>query len=268
MNQPTTKNFSLITEAPGQKATEEQLSMLMTRYKLAIEYAQNKDVLELACGTGTGLGYISSVAKSVVGGDIDPSNIAIAQNTYQDRQSISVKELDVCNLPFPDKTFDTILFFEAIYYISDIQKCLSEIARVLKADGNLIIVTVNREWSGFNSSPFSEKYYNYQEATEILEQNNFSNKILVGYFDDRSSLPSKIIDTIRRTAVRLNLIPKTMGGKEFFKRIFYGSLRDIPVEIDETVGTAQPLKEIFSTAESVNYKVMYIISHKKAYSGG
>jgi ubiquinone/menaquinone biosynthesis C-methylase UbiE len=260
MNQPTNKNFSLITEAPGQQATAEQLSMLITRYKLASEYSQNKDVLELACGTGTGLGYIAAVAKSVVGGDIDLNNVAIATKTYANRSNISIQELDVCQLPFADNSFDTILFFESIYYIADIQKCLSEMSRVLRSDGTLLIVTVNREWSGFNISPFAEKYYNYQEIKNVLGDSGFTSKVLVGYFDDRSSFSSKVVDAIRRIAVSLNLIPKTMGGKKFLKRLFYGSLKSIPAEIDDTVGFVQPLIEVSSTADSVNYKVMYVIA--------
>jgi ubiquinone/menaquinone biosynthesis C-methylase UbiE len=263
MNQPATKTFSLLTEAPGQQATEQQLSMILTRYKLANEYCQDKDVLELACGTGIGLSYLASGAKSIVGGDIDPNNVAIAKNTYQDRPNISVLELDVCDLPFAQETFDTILLFEAIYYVGDMQKCLSEVSRVLRSGGTFIIVTVNREWTGFNASPFSEKYYNCQEIQDLLDSHNFSCKISAAYFDDQSSLSRKMLNVVRKIAVRLNLIPKTMASKELLKRIFYGTLKSIPAEITDSIAEVADLKEINNLAESRDYKVIYAVAIKK-----
>ena len=86
------KKFNLVTEAPGQRATQEQLSMMMTRYNLAKEYSINKDIIEIACGSGTGLGYLSEFAKTVVGGDIDQELLEIANYNNCNINNISNKE--------------------------------------------------------------------------------------------------------------------------------------------------------------------------------
>lgn len=64
-------DFSSVTEVPGLRATDEQRSMLYTRYHLARTRSVGKDVLEVACGAGLGLGYLAETARSVTGVGID-----------------------------------------------------------------------------------------------------------------------------------------------------------------------------------------------------
>ncbi len=70
--------FGSVTELPGMGATKEQLSMLHTRYRMAAELAEGKDVLELACGPGFGLGALEANSRRVVGGDFDQNMVEIA----------------------------------------------------------------------------------------------------------------------------------------------------------------------------------------------
>jgi hypothetical protein len=58
-------DFSQVTEIPGDKASGEQLQRLFSRYHFAKQYCESKDVLELACGSGQGLGYIARSASSI-----------------------------------------------------------------------------------------------------------------------------------------------------------------------------------------------------------
>lgn len=61
MEQPC---FWTITEAPSTGASTEQMSILYTRYNVARRYAAGRDVLEVACGAGVGLGLIAGIAKA------------------------------------------------------------------------------------------------------------------------------------------------------------------------------------------------------------
>ena len=58
--------YITVTEMPGNKATKENIEMLYTRYKWASQFIEGKDVLEVACGAGQGLGYLAKKAKKVV----------------------------------------------------------------------------------------------------------------------------------------------------------------------------------------------------------
>src|SRR3990172_1348395 len=128
-------DYSSITESPNLKATQEQLARLYQRYHFARQFAKDKDVLEVACGSGIGLCYLAKVAKSVVGGDVDEKNVALAREYYvsddgcqlsANKENIKIQVMDAHDLNFPDKSFDLVLLYEAIYYLKDTEKFISE----------------------------------------------------------------------------------------------------------------------------------------------
>ncbi len=257
------KDFSTITEAPGVGATQEQLSVLLTRYHLARQYSQGKDVLEVACGTGQGLGYMAQVANTVTGGDIDEKNVSTAKAHYQSRPQIKIDILDAHQLQFPDKSFDLILIYEALYYLERPQAFLDEVKRVLRQGGKLIISSVNKQWKDFNPSPFSTRYFSAMELKNLLMENGFSVEMLKGFHTPEKSTLSKIISLIKRTAVALHLIPKTMKGKELLKRLFLGKLTPLPSEVTDSIAVLEKLIPIQDSELIIdNYKFIYIIADR------
>jgi len=58
-------DYTTVTEMPGLKASREQLAMLYTRYAFAAKFCDGKDVLEVGCGAGQGLGYLATKARKV-----------------------------------------------------------------------------------------------------------------------------------------------------------------------------------------------------------
>lgn len=258
MNSVLQTDFTNVTEQPGQKATKEQWSIMVTRYDLAAKHAQNKDVLEVACGSGTGLDYIAKKAKSVVGGDIDPNLVAIAEKNYQNDPKVTVMQLDASNLPFAADSFDVVLLYEAIYYLPNAEQFIREAKRVLRKDGKLIIASVNCEWHGFNPSPFSTKYWSVQDFDQLFQKNQLKSTISLGFFDKPKG-SSTIVSLIRKIAVQLRLIPTTMEGKEKLKRIFYGALKPIPAKIAENMAVIEPLIPYQSATNVALYKQIYII---------
>ncbi|HZO90863.1 MAG TPA: class I SAM-dependent methyltransferase [Chthonomonadaceae bacterium] len=250
-------SYTTVTELPGAGATPEQLSMLCTRYDLARRLCAGKEVLEVACGTGTGLGYIARKARRVVGGDYDPKMVDLARSHYGNR--IELHQLDAQNLPFPDKSFDVVLLLEAIYYLPQAERFVAEARRVLRDDGTLFICSANREWNLFNPSPFSHRYYSAGELKELLAEVGFQVKLLAGFPDVRTGLKSKALGGIRKLAVDLHLIPKTMGGKEKLKRLLYGKLVPLPVELGENMAPIEPLVEVDGRQPISDHKVIYAI---------
>jgi SAM-dependent methyltransferase len=255
-------SYSSVTEVPGQGATQYQLSMMLTRYDLAYREANNKKVLEIACGAGMGLGMLSSKAISVIGGDIDPNLVDIAQTIYQDNKKVKVLEIDAHNLPFSDASFDLVLMFEAIYYLQDIKKFLQEVNRVLTPNGKLIISTVNCQWHGFNPSPFSVKYYSCDELTSLLKNEGFDVEVQKGFYDQPGGMASNIISVVRKIAVALHLIPNTMEGKERLKRLFYGKLTPIPAQITHETAKIEPITMVSDSDDLTLWKKLYFIAKK------
>jgi SAM-dependent methyltransferase len=248
-------SFATVTELPGSGATREQLAMAYARYGLARQLAAGKDVLEVACGSGMGLGYLARKARRVVGGDLDPSLIEIARRHYGDR--IEVRQLDAAALPFPDGSFDVVLLLEAIYYLPRPEAFAAEARRVLREGGALVICSANREWPGFNPSPFSRRYFSLRELGALLQEAGFQPELLQGFPVQRAGIKSQLLGLVRRMAVRFHLIPKTMDGKEGLKRLFYGKLEPFPAELPERDAEPPPLVPYAGEGPVTEYKVLY-----------
>ena len=249
--------FESVTETPGVGASRQQLSMMLTRYRFAAELAAGQDVLEVACGSGIGLGYLAKKARRVVGGDIDPAVLRYAEQHYAARPSIELRQFGAETIPYDDASFDLVLLYEAIYYLDDVDAFVREARRVVRPGGALVIVTVNPEWSEFNPSPFSKHYLNAAEMRALLSRHGFTPQLLGAFTSGRSAVGA-IVGIIRRIAVKLHLIPKTMKGKQLLKRLFMGPLLPLPQEIDDAHGDyvpPQPLDERQLAATKVLYAV-------------
>jgi ubiquinone/menaquinone biosynthesis C-methylase UbiE len=256
-----TEEYATVTELPGHKITREQLARLYQRYKFAHSFCKKREVLEVACGGGMGLGYLAKVAEKVVGGDIDRNILKYPIEHYKGRDKIELREFDAQNLPFDDESFDVVILYEAIYYVAKPEEFISEAHRVLKKNGVLLICTVNKDWSDFNPSSYSTKYFSATELYSLLNQ-KFSKIELFGAFPvQKKGIINKVVSFIKGTAVSFNLIPKTMKGKEVFKRIFFGKLLTLPAEIDEGVAEYSPPVAFSGDYPNSQHKVIFSVAH-------
>lgn len=256
------ETYSTITETPGIGASRQQLSMLYTRYRFASEFCQGKDVLEVACGAALGLGYLAQVARRVAGGDIDDQNLLYAKKQYEGKTNIEIKKLDAHQLPYEAETFDVVILFETIYYLVQPEKFLEESRRILRPGGILIVSTVNCNWDDFNPSPFSTRYFSGSELLHILRKYRFHGELFGAFPINENSLKERLISLIKRGAVALHLIPKTMKGKQWLKRIFFGRLTPLPSEVQDGMGKYErpvPFSEKLHSSNFKNYKVLFAV---------
>jgi ubiquinone/menaquinone biosynthesis C-methylase UbiE len=256
MSTAAKQQFETVTEQPGQGASRLQLEMMAARYGWAQRHSVGKDVLEVACGTGTGLGALALVARSVEASDIDHSNLRAAQHHYASDNNVHIQYADAGQLPYPDGSFETVLLFEAIYYLPDAARFLAEAKRVLGPGGRLLIATVNREWAGFNPSPFSVRYFSAAELRAELYEAGFHVTMRAGFAED-DSLAARVIRAIRKLAVTLDLVPRTMRGKALLKRMFYGELQPIPGRLDLREFPLPRFEEINAATDLSRFRVLY-----------
>ena len=106
--------------------------------------SQGEQILDIGCGAGidTILAALSVGPKgSVVGVDIVPEMIARAESNLQmvDLNNVNFQKTSGENLPFADDTFDVVISNGVINLIPDKEAALSEILRVLKPAGRLMV---------------------------------------------------------------------------------------------------------------------------------
>jgi len=108
------------------------------------EINRGEQVLDIGCGAGVDTiiaAIISGPKGSAVGVDIVPEMIARAESNLQkmDLENVSFQQTSGENLPFADDTFDVVISNGAINLIPDKEAALSEIIRVLKPAGRLMV---------------------------------------------------------------------------------------------------------------------------------
>jgi len=254
-------DYCSVTELSGDKVGNEQVERLYHRYCWAGHYCQGKDVVEVACGTGQGVGYLSEISKSIEAGDYSESILSITRKHYGTR--FTFRQFDAMNMPFDDYSKDVIIMFEAIYYIPDVDRFVQECARVLRPGGKVLIATANKDLYDFNPSPYSYEYFGVVELKEIFRQNGFSTK-LFGYLDvSEVSLRQRMLRPLKKIAVFFNLIPRSTKGKKLFKRFIFGKLVNMPAEIDGQMFDYNTPTPLDVSKPDKRHKVLYCSANKK-----
>ena len=254
-------DFTDVTESPGNRVRQEALDMLRTRYQFAADLSEGRDVLEVACGPGLGLGCLAARARWVVGGDYTGRLVRLARQHYGSR--LPLVQLDGQRLPFSDGSFDVVLMCEALYYLPDQALFVAEARRVLRPGGHLLIVSVNPKWLDFNPSPFSTKYLDADETRRMLERAGFDAAMSGAFRAVAPSARDRVVSVVKRAAVRLGFIPKTMKGKETLKRLFFGELAPFPAELCPGMGGFNPPEPLPAVAATDACKVLFAVGTKR-----
>ncbi|MBT3310819.1 MAG: methyltransferase domain-containing protein [Desulfobacterales bacterium] len=109
----------------------------------AIPHIEGKRVLEVSFGTGLLLSKYASNYETF-GIDYNPKMVEIAKKNIRDKGiSAQLLQGNVESLPYNSNSFDTVLNTMAFTGYPDSLKAMSELNRVLKPGGKLIMVDIN-----------------------------------------------------------------------------------------------------------------------------
>lgn len=115
------------------------------RYLWAATVVCDRRVLDLASGEGFGAATLAESARHVVGIDLDERTVEHSRLNYV-APNLEFFVGDARDLSrFEDRSFDAVVAFEMIEHLSDQDRVLSEIARVLTQDGLPIMSTPDRQ---------------------------------------------------------------------------------------------------------------------------
>lgn len=136
-------------------------------YTLIHPVVQNKQVLELATGTGL-------IAKHIVrSADHIEATDASAEMIEQAKQGVCSSKLhfsvqDMFCLPYADSSFDVVIVSNALHIVPNPERALTEIRRVLKDDGVLIAPTFTHAGNDFfgNIKAFMMKLVGFRQYSK------------------------------------------------------------------------------------------------------
>lgn len=109
----------------------------------ALPHLRGPRVLEVSFGTGWLLTQYADRFEAH-GVDLNQKMLQIATRNLQRRGLTAQLQLaNVEALPYPDETFDTVLNTMAFTGYPDASEAMSQLSRVLKADGRLVMIDLN-----------------------------------------------------------------------------------------------------------------------------
>ncbi len=118
-------------------------------------------ILDIATGTGDlAINLIATGASKIIGLDISPGMLAVGQKKVTEKKlnnTIDMVVGDSEDLPFEENTFDAVTVAFGVRNFENLEIGLSEIYRVLKKGGNLVVL----ETSVPTKTPFKQGYNFY-----------------------------------------------------------------------------------------------------------
>lgn len=106
---------------------------------------RGKKLLEIGCGVGIDLLRFAQGGAQVTGIDLAEVSIDLARKNFEANDAAG--EFMVMNgeaMDFPDNSFDVVYAHGVLQYTADVTRMISEMRRVLKPGGEIIIMVYNR----------------------------------------------------------------------------------------------------------------------------
>jgi SAM-dependent methyltransferase len=175
---------------------------------------------------------------------------------------VPLVRLSADRLPFRSDAFDLVLFFEASYYVPDMERGFDEITRVLAPGGLILFVNANPERTDFIRSPHSLHYHSADDFRAALSRRGFQVDIEGAFPVEASAggsarLSSRVMSLARRILETLGLVPESLRGRARLKRLVYGKQLSVPAELAEGFASRRPRAKL-TNGRARGYKVLYV----------
>ncbi len=171
---------------------------------------ENKNILDVGCGTGIATRQLAQLGAKVTGSDVSAGMIAEAQQSSNDIEYVVAP---THKLPFKDESFSVITAFSAFHWFSD-SDSITEIKRVLKEDGLFAVVNkndtagmrkdINQLFTKYRKTKSAKHDYNPEQ---ILENSGFEKVTTCTITSTEAFTPEEALTYLQSIAL-WNLVPE------------------------------------------------------------
>lgn len=164
----------------------------LNRYYFVVNQIDLKDkiVLDIASGEGYGSNVLSRFSKKITGVDISYEAVEHAKNKYKS-ENLQYIQGDAAAIPLADDSIDVVVSFETIEHHDKHTEMISEIKRILKPNGVLIISSPDKYY--YSDVPNFDNEFHvkelYYKEFKTLISDNFSKS----YFFSQRTFTGSII---------------------------------------------------------------------------
>lgn len=189
------------------------------RYAFAAPYVRGATVVDCACGSGEGtLVYARAGASRIYAYDISPEAVAETARKCAALDQVSSATADATSLPLPNASADVFIALETLEHLTEQERFVAEVARVLKPGGTFICSTPNRElyspghgpddkpWNRFHTRELSAGEFSKMLGTQFAETRLFGQNQVRAWRRKAADWTARTVGPIY--AVRFNQVLK------------------------------------------------------------
>jgi ubiquinone/menaquinone biosynthesis C-methylase UbiE len=157
-------------------ATLQKYPLFMYHYLATKTNIADKQVLEVGSGRGGGANYIASNLKPAfyTGMDLAQSAVDLANKLHK-HPNLKFIQGSAESIPFPDNSIDVVINVESCHAYGSVSKFLSEVKRVLKPGGYLLLVDFRS--GGVKNMDFLRSQI-VHTGMKILKEENISENVV------------------------------------------------------------------------------------------
>ena len=136
--------------APRSAACGRTVEVFVAQLRRLGQFQAGGRLLDVGCGDGVFTRDLGRGFEEVHGVDVQDEFLSRFRDAVQGDPRFKVANMSAAAMNFPDAYFDTIVTIETLEHVADLSGTASEICRVLRPGGELLITVPNR-WFPFEN---------------------------------------------------------------------------------------------------------------------
>lgn len=114
------------------------------RMELMLKYIGSEPILDAGCGAGWLITSLARKGFETIGLDLSRNSLRISKRFFSEANAEDRIVLSsIHQIPFPDNYFGTVVLFDVLEHVKEIFMALSEVKRVTKKGGHILITLPN-----------------------------------------------------------------------------------------------------------------------------
>lgn len=141
---------TLYVGAPRGKSCAKTIEVITGKLRQLGRFPVTGRMLDVGCGDGTFTMVLGRGCREVYAIDVQENALECFRETVKDNSGFFISNMSASAMTYPNDYFDTIVTIETLEHVPDLAGACSEICRVLKRGGELLITVPNR-WFPFEN---------------------------------------------------------------------------------------------------------------------